>query len=101
MANFRNKKSIAAYEAATGKKVFVHSHKSNSNIFLFSHSADPEEPAEGLVSKQAIAHLRAGGDKTKLMVADCDYTDNDGVPQTCKMVMMSVTSNCGALLFSL
>jgi len=98
---FRNKQSIAAYESTNNVKISVFSHKTKPNIFLFSHSTDPNQPAEGLVSQKAIAHLRAGGSKEQLQVCDCDYEAADGSLQTCKMLMMSVASNCGALMFQL
>lgn len=98
---FRNKQSVANYESTNSVKVSVFAHKTKPNIFLFSHSTDPNQPAEGLVSQKAIAHLRAGGSKDQLQIADCDYIDDAGQPQTCKMLMMSVASNCGALLFQL
>ena len=100
-ANFRNKQSISAYESTNGVKVSVFTHKTKPNIFLFSHSEDPNQPAEGLVSKRAVEHLRQGGSKEQLQIADCDYIDESGNPQTCKMLMMAVASNCGARLFTL
>lgn len=98
---FRNKTSVSNYEAQNNCKISVFSHKTKAGIFLFSHSQDPNQPAAGLVSQRAIEHLRSGGNKDALQVADCDYIDNEGQPQTCKMLMMAQGSNCGALMFTL
>lgn len=103
MANaiFRNKTSVNNYEAQNNCKVSIFAHKTKQGIFLFSHSQDPNQPAEGLVSKRAIQHLQQGGSKEQLQIADCDYIQDDGTPATCKMLMLAAGSNCGALMFTL
>lgn len=103
MAIFRNKLSVPAYEQKHNATLSVRPHKSKVGIFLFCHSDDPNAPAEGLVSKQAVEHLKAHPEDgwDQLQVATCDYMDDNQQPQSCLMLMMGQVNNASStVLFS-
>jgi hypothetical protein len=83
---FYNKRSINEVKAANPGCPFEWGEGNKAGIFAFTCGN-----TEGLVSEKARLHLEAKGAPERLMVADVDYTDNEGNPKTCTMLMMAAT----------
>lgn len=81
---FYNKKSINDVKAANNNAPMEWGEGNKPGIFAFSCGN-----CEGLVSQAAVKHLQAGGDPSKLMIADVDYTDSNGEPASCTMMMLA------------
>jgi len=85
-SNFYNKRSVSAVKASNNNAPFQVGKGQKEGIFAFSCGN-----TEGLVSQKAMAHLRGGGDINKCVVADIDYTDHNGNPASCTMLMIATT----------